>query len=225
MSTLEIQITNRSQEHPGEALTNLHSFIDIEMLNESFMMLNTNSKSGVDGQTWEEYNEERKTRISKLYTAFKSGKYRVPHVRRAYIEKEDGKKRPLGVPTVEDKLLQTAVNRVLTPIYEQIFLENSYGFRPGKSAHQALDKLFKEVSFKGMRYVIDADIKNYFGSINHQCLRKFLDLRIKDGVRRKQREKWLKAGIMERGQVSYPKEGTPQSLPRWLSGAEVFHRY
>lgn len=210
MSTLEMQIANRSREHTGEALTNLHSFIDIKMLNESFMILNTNSKSGVDGQTWTEYNEERMTRISKLYTVFKSGKYRAPHVRRAYIDKGDGNKRPLGVPTVEDKLLQTAVNRVLTPIYEQIFLENSYGFRPGKSAHQALEKLFKEVSFKGMRYVIDADIKNYFGSINHQRLREFLDLRIKDGVIRKQIDKWLKAGIMERGQVRYPKQGTPQ---------------
>ena len=195
MLTVEMQIANRSREHPEEALTNLHSFIDCEMLKESFYMLNVNSKSGVDGQTWEEYYEQRDQRIPQLYTAFKSGKYRAPHVRRTYIEKGDGNKRPLGVPTVEDKLLQRAVNRVLTSVYEQIFLENSYGFRPGKSAHQALDKLFKEVSFKGMRYIIDADIKNYFGSINHQCLREFLDLRIKDGVIRKQIDKWLKAGI------------------------------
>ena len=114
------------------------------------------------------------------------------------------------MPTVEDKVLQKAVTDVLTPVYEQMFYPSSFGFRAGKSQHQALDMLFKAVSFNKMRYVIDADMQNYFGSINHQCLREFLDRRIKDGVIRKMIDKWLKAGIMENGEISYPTEGTPQ---------------
>lgn len=210
MSTVELQIAERSREHPGEALTNLHSFIDIEMLTECFSNLNKKGANGVDGETWDEYEKQKDSRIPQLLASFKSGNYRAPSIRRAYIPKGDGKMRPLGLPTVEDKLLQTTVTKVLTPVYEQVFHESSYGFRPGKSQHQALEKLFREVSFKGMRYVIDADMKDYFGSINHQCLRKFLDLRIKDGVIRKQIDKWLKAGILEEGQLKYPKEGTPQ---------------
>jgi len=95
-------------------------------------------------------------------------------------------------------------------VYEQEFYDFSYGFRSGKSAHQALGKLFEEVSFRGKRYIIDADMKNYFGSISHQCLREILDQRIKDGVIRKQIDKWLKAGVLESGEVKYPEEGTPQ---------------
>jgi group II intron reverse transcriptase/maturase len=174
------------------------------------MNLNKGASSGVDGQTWDSYNLNRERRIEELYRAFKEGSYRAPTIRRAYIPKGDGKKRPLGLPTVGDKLLQSAVANLLTPVYEQEFYDFSYGFRPGKSAHQALVKLFQEVSFKGKRYIIDADMKNYFGSINHQHLRELLDLRIKDGVIRKQIDKWLKAGILESGMVSYPKAGTPQ---------------
>jgi group II intron reverse transcriptase/maturase len=210
MSTVEMQIAARSREHPGEALTNLHSFIDCELLEESLGMLNKKGAPGVDGESWIQYNEQGEERIAELHEAFKSGRYRAPHIRRTYIPKGDGRQRPLGLPTVEDKLLQTAVKRVLSPVYEQLFYDFSYGFRPGKSQHQALEKLFKEVSFKGMRYVIDADMKNYFGSIVHGCLREFLDKRIKDGVIRRQIDKWLKAGILEDGQVRYPKEGTPQ---------------
>ena len=210
MSTVEMQIAERARKHKDEALTNLNQFIDEPFLSESFDCLNKKGASGVDNETWQMYNEQRSLRITQLLGAFKSGAYRAPNIRRAYIPKDDGGQRPLGLPTVEDKLLQTAVTRVLTPIYEEVFYANSFGFRPGKAQHQALEVLFKEVSFGGKMYIIDADMKNYFGSINHQHLRSFLDLRIKDGVIRKMIDKWLKAGILEDGQVSYPEEGTPQ---------------
>jgi len=210
MSTVEMQIAERSRRYPGEALTNLQQFIDEEFLEECLSLLNKQSASGVDGQSWKAYNEERKERIPELLKGFKSGSYRAPHIRRVYIPKGEGKQRPLGIPTIEDKALQTAVSKILTPVYEGIFYESSYGFRPGKSQHQALEELFKEVSFQGKRYIIDADMENYFGSISHQCLREFLDRKIKDGVIRKMIDKWLKAGVLENDEVSYPTEGTPQ---------------
>ena len=210
MSTVEVQIAERAKKFPNEALTNLNQYINEAMLYESFHDLNKAGASGVDKETWHDYNGQKRERIPQLLAAFKSGSYHAPNIRRVYIPKGDGKQRPLGIPTVEDKLLQTAVAKVLTPVYEAIFYDTSYGFRREKSQHQALDALFKGVSFQGKRYIIDADMQNYFGSIDHQCLREFLDLRIKDGVIRKMIDKWLKAGIFEKGSVSYPKEGTPQ---------------
>lgn len=210
MLTVEMQIAKRSRQNAGQALTNLHQFIDEGMLLQSLKSLNKTGASGVDKERWLDYYEQRQERLPQLLEAFKRGSYRAPYIRRVYIPKGDGKFRPLGIPTVEDKVLQGAVTRVLTPIYEQLFYPTSYGFRAGKSPHQALQKLFEEVSFKGKRYIIDADMQNYFGSINHQCLREFLDQRIKDGVIRRMIDKWLKAGILEDGEVKYPREGTPQ---------------
>ena len=210
MLTVEMRIAERAGKFPNEALTNLQEMIDVRLLETCFGSLNKKGASGVDGQTWKDYEAQKAERIPQLLAAFKSGTYRAPHIRRVFIPKGDGKLRPLGLTTVEDKLLQTVVSRVLTPVYEQIFLPSSYGFRPGKSQHQALEELSREVSFKGKRYIIDADLQNYFGSIDHQCLREFLDLRIKDGVIRKMIDKWLKAGILENGQVMYPTEGAPQ---------------
>jgi len=210
VSTVEMQIAARSGKHLDEALTNLNQFIDEEFLMACFKTLNRQSAAGVDGQSWQDYHEQIKGRIPQLLATFRSGTYKAPPIRRTYIPKEDGTQRPLGIPTIEDKLLQRAVSKVLTPVYEGIFHPGSYGFRPGKSQHQALEALFKEVSFKGKRYIIDADIKNYFGTINLVQLRECLDQRIKDGVIRKMLDKWLKAGVREDGQVSYPHVGTPQ---------------
>jgi RNA-directed DNA polymerase len=210
MSTVELQIAERARAYPDEPLTNLASFIDDALLNQCLDGLNKKGAAGVDGQSWSEYNERRAERLPELLTQFKSGRYRAPAIRRTYIPKGDGKQRPLGLPTVEDKVLQRAVTKVLTPVYEQLFYPNSYGFRPGKSQHQALEMLFKEVSFNGTCYIIDADMANYFGSIDHGRLRELLDLRIKDGVIRRMIDKWLKAGVLEDGRLYYPQEGTPQ---------------
>lgn len=210
VSTVQMQIAARSRKHPDEALTNLNQFIDADYMQACFYTLNRQSAVGVDGESWHEYEAQLSERITRLLAGFKDGTYKAPPVRRTYIPKEDGSSRPLGIPTIEDKLLQSAVSNVLTPIYEDMFYTSSYGFRPGKSPHQALDALFKEVSFNRKRFIIDADIKNYFGSINLVQLREFLDHRIRDGVIRKMLDKWLKAGVREEDQVSYPHTGTPQ---------------
>ena len=210
MSTEELQIAERARKYKHEALTNLQQFIDEKMLHKCYRNLNKNSSPGVDGKYWHNYSLELQFRIPELLVEFKSGKYKAPPIRRVYITKGKTGTRPLGIPTIEDKILQEGVRRVLTPLYEEDFKSFSYGFRKGHSAHQAIDYMFKEVSFQGLHYIIDADIKNYFGSINHGILREFLDRRVKDGVIRKMIDKWLKAGILEDDQLSYPKEGTPQ---------------
>ena len=212
MLTEELQIADVAKKFPQEGLTNLHQFIDEKFLRESYKSLNKNSSPGVDGQYWHNYGLEAQYMMTDLLHRFKSGKYTAPLIRRVYIPKGMGKadKRPLGIPTIEDKILQESVRRVLTPIYEEEFKPYSYGFRKGYSAHAAIDAIFKEVSFKGLYHIIDADIKDYFGSINHQILREFLNHRVKDGVIRRMIDKWLKAGILEKGYIHYPKSGTPQ---------------
>lgn len=210
MSTVELQIAERARKHKQEALTNVSQFIDVSMLRTSYHSLNKNSSPGVDGKFWHNYSLESQFRLPELLTELKKGSYVAPSIRRVYIPKGKSGKRPLGIPTLEDKILQESVSRVLTPIYEEEFKEFSFGFRKGYSSHGAIDYLFKEVSFKGLHYVIDADIKNYFGSISHALLRDFLDKRVVDGVIRRIINKWLKAGVLEDKQLSYPRSGTPQ---------------
>jgi RNA-directed DNA polymerase len=210
MSTVELQIAERTRKYKGEALHNLHHYMDVSMLTESYNQLNKHSAKGVDGITWQQYGEGFKERLPGLLEEFKSGRYKAPAIRRVYIPKDKHSQRPLGIPTIEDKVLQASVRKVIEPVYEEEFKPFSYGFRPGRSQHQAIDQMFRKISFEGMHYIIDADIKNYFGSISHGILREFLDQRVKDGVIRKMIDKWLKAGIMESGNISYPDEGTPQ---------------
>lgn len=210
VSTKQELIAKTAKEHAGKPLTNLQHYIDEEWLGESLNRLNRKSATGVDGTTYQEYEDEREKKLPDLLGRFKSGKYYAPPVRRIYIEKGDGKKRPIGIPTIEDKILQGAVKMVLEPIYESDFYGTSYGFRPGRSQHQALARIWEEVMNNRILYILEADIENYFGSINHSHLREILDERIKDGVIRKQIDKWLKAGVMEEKVLHYEKEGTPQ---------------
>ncbi len=179
-------------------------------MQESYEKLNKKSAGGIDGKTWLQYGFEFSERQDSLLAEFKSGRYRAPALLRVNIPKDKHGQRPIDIATTEDKVLQASVRKVIEPIYEEDFKPFSYGFRPGCSQHQAINYMFKQVSLHRMHCIIDADIRNYFGSINHGILREFLDKRVKDGVIRRMVDKWLKAGVMESGNVSYPDHGTKQ---------------
>jgi len=210
VSTKELQIAERARKYKQEALTNLQQSIDTELLEDSYRNLNKQSIPGTDGKTWHEYAVTASTRLPELLTEFKSGKYKAPPIRRVHIPKGKTGTRPIGIPTLEDKILQEAVRRTLNPIYEEDFKDFSYGFRKGRSAHDAIEYMFREVSFNGLHYIINADIKSYFDSISHGIVREFLDRRVKDGVVRKMIDKWLRAGVLEGKELRYPSKGTPQ---------------
>jgi group II intron reverse transcriptase/maturase len=179
-------------------------------LQESYKKLNKKSAKGIDGKTWLEHGKEFPERRESLLAEFKSARYRAPALRWVYIPEDKHSQRPIDIATTEDKVLQESVRRVIEPIYEEDFKPFSYGFRPQRSQHQAIEFMFRKVSFEKMHYIIDADIKNCFGSIDHGILREFLDKRVKDGVIRRMIDKWLKAGVMERGNISYSESGSPQ---------------
>jgi group II intron reverse transcriptase/maturase len=164
----------------------------------------------VDGETAAGYERELERNLSNVIDRFKSGTYWAPPVKRAYIPKADGGQRELGIPTFEDKVLQGAVTMVLGAVYEQDFLPTSYGYRPGIGALHALRDLRQELMEMGGGWVLEADIRSFFDSMEHGHLRSFLDKRVRDGVIRRMIDKWLRAGVMEQGQIRRTEEGSPQ---------------
>ena len=190
--------------------TSLRHRIDDEWMREAYRLTRKDGATGIDGVTAADYEKDLEANLDDLLGRMKSGRYFAPPVRRHYIPKADGTKRPLGIPTFEDKVAQRAILMLLEPIYETDFLPCSYGFRPKRPAHDALDALRAGIIEQRQRWVIDADLKSYFDSISHTHLRSFLDLRIKDGVVRRMIDKWLKAGVLEEGTVHRPVAGTPQ---------------
>lgn len=212
MSTLTKRewIAEQAKEHPERVFTSLHHLIDLEWMIVAYQLTRKDGAVGVDGVTAAEYEEDLESNLEDLLNRIKSGQYKAPPVRRHYIPKADGTQRPLGIPTFEDKVAQRAILMLLESIYEEDFRECSYGFRPGRGAHGALDAIWAGVMKERQRWVIDADIRKYFDSIDHTKLREFLDLRIKDGVIRRMIDKWLKAGVLEEGQLRRSTEGTPQ---------------
>ena len=192
------------------SLTTLAHHIDLDFLREAYRRTRKDGAVGVDGQTAADFAGDLEGNLQRLLDAFKSGQYRAPPVRRVFIPKGDGRMRPLGIPTFTDKVLQRAVSMVLTEVYEPHFHPHSYGFRPRRNQHQALDALRRELTaFKG-GWVIDADIQGYFDTLDHAHLRGILEQRVRDGVLVRAIGKWLHAGVMADGAFSASEAGTPQ---------------
>lgn len=210
LSTKRQWIAELARRKRGQAVFLLHHLIDLEWMTEAYRLTRKDGAPGIDGVTAADYEANLEANLSDLLERIKSGRYQAPPVRRAYIPKADGTARPLGIPTFEDKVAQRAIVMVLEAIYEQDFLPCSYGFRPGRSAHQALQDLRSVCMDQGLRWVLDVDIRKYFDSISHAHLRGFLDQRVTDGVIRRMIDKWLKAGVLEEGQLHRTTEGSPQ---------------
>lgn len=210
VSTKQQRIAEVARQVPA-ALTSLSHHIDLNWLYEAYRRTRKDGAPGVDGQTAKEYERELEANLQSLLDRAKSGeRYKAPPVRRVYIPKGDGSTRPLGIPTFEDKVLQRAVVMAMEPVYEQDFLDCSYGFRPGRSAHQALETGWKRLMDMGGGWVLEVDIRKFFDTLDHRHLRDILDRRVRDGVIRRLIGKWLKAGVMESGSHIRPEAGTPQ---------------
>jgi RNA-directed DNA polymerase len=205
------RVAELSRKAPGMVWSTLSHHITLDLLKEAYRLTRKDGAVGIDGQTAKEYEEKLEGNLRSLLERLKSGTYQAPPVKRVYIPKGDGTRtRPIGIPTFEDKVLQRAVVMVLEAVYEQDFLDCSYGFRPGRSAHQALKAVWDELMRESGGFVLELDIQKYFDTIDHELLRSILDKRVRDGVLRRVINKWLKAGVMEEGQIHHPEGGTPQ---------------
>jgi RNA-directed DNA polymerase len=203
------RVGQHAKEKPREKLTNLLHLVKLPLLKEAFQRLRRTAAAGVDGVTWTEYEQGLDERLLALQDRVHNGRYHPQPVRRVHIAKSDGRTRPLGIPALEDKVVQQAVRMVLEPIYEAMFLGFSYGFRRGRSQHDALDALAVAIS-RRVSWVLDADIQSFFDSIDHEWMKRFLEHRIADKRLVRLVMKWLHAGVMEDGIVRVTEEGTPQ---------------
>ena len=211
MFTVQQRIAQVARERPQEVFTSLNHYLDLQWLRAAYERVKPDSAPGVDGQSWADYGKDLERNLLSLLHRAKSGGYVAPPVKRVHIPKGDGTEtRPIGMPTLEDKVLQRAVAMLLEPIYEQDFKYFSYGFRPGRSAHEALACISSQGMTHRIEWILDVDVRKYFDTLKHSILGALLDLRVRDGVIRRLIGKWLHAGVLDRGQLSYPEEGTPQ---------------
>jgi len=212
ISTRQEKIAQQSRQAPSMVWTTLAHHIDLPWLHEAYRRTRKEAAVGIDGVRAQEYEAALEANLTGLLERFKTGSYRAPAVRRVHIPKDGAnhKTRPIGIPTLEDKILQRAVLMVLEPVYEQEFMNCSYGFRPERGAHQALEALRNELRAIRGGWVIDLDIQSFFDTVSWSYLQGFLDQRVRDGVIRRVIGKWLNAGVMEDGAVWYPEAGTPQ---------------
>jgi len=211
ISTKLERIATLARHRPALVLTSLAHHIDVALLYDAYRRTRKDGAVGVDGQTAGAYAANLDANLQGLHARLKAGTYYAPPVRRVHIAKaEAGKTRPIGIPTFEDKILQRAVAMILEAIYEQDFLPCSYGFRPGRSAHEALQDLWDALTAMHGGWVVEADIQGFFDAMDHGHLRTMLNQRVRDGVLRRMIDKWLKAGVLEEGRLHHPETGTPQ---------------
>jgi group II intron reverse transcriptase/maturase len=210
ISTQIQAIAEQAIEYPEMVFTTLAHRIDVEWLREAYRQTNKSSAAGIDGITAAAYGANLAENLEKLHERLKSGQYKAPPVERVWLDKEDGRKRPIGKPTFEDKIVQRAVVMLLEPIYEQEFYDFSHGYRKGHSAHQALHELWEACRQLNINWIVDADVSRFFDEIRHDLLREFIKRRVNDGGILRLIGKWLKAGVMEEGNLTYAEKGSPQ---------------
>src|ERR1700688_1804174 len=203
-------VRQRARERKQEKFTALLHHLTVDLLRESYFALQRKAAPGVDGETWRQYGTGLEDRLADLHSRVHRGAYRAKPSRRVYILKADGRQRPLGIAALEDKVVQQAVVTILNQIYEVDFKGFSYGFRPEKSPHQALDALSVGLHRKRVSWVLDADIRGFFDQMNHEWTMQFVQHRVADHRILRLIQKWLKAGVSEYGQWSETKVGTPQ---------------
>jgi group II intron reverse transcriptase/maturase len=209
-SALE-RVREAAGKNKGTKFTALFHYVyDLGMLKWAYFQLKKEAAAGVDGETWRHYGESLDERLQDLSHRLQRGAYQAKPVRRTYIPKADGRQRPLGVTALEDKLVQRAAVEVLNAVYEADFAEFSYGFRPGRSQHDALDQLYLGIHEKQVNWVLDLDIRAFFDSLSQKWLVKFIEHRIGDRRVVRLIQKWLRAGVLEKGKLTVSEEGTPQ---------------
>src|SRR5271167_1609809 len=218
-------VRKAARENKEMKFTALLHHLTVDLLRESFYSLRRKAAPGVDGVTWQEYEDGLEGRLTDLHGRVHRGAYRAMPSRRVYIEKEDGRQRPLAVPALEDKLVQQAVATILNQIYEEDFLGFSYGFRPGRSQHDALDALSYVLLKRKVNYILDADIRGFFDNLDKSWMVKFVEHRVADPRILRLIQKWLNAGVMEEGKWSETKTGTPQGSVASPMLANIYLHY
>ena len=210
VSTKLQQIAEQAKRYPGTAFTTLVHLIDVDFLREAFRRTNKKSSPGIDGVTAERYAENLEENLQDLYERLRNGQYRAMPVERVWLDKEDGRKRPIGKPVLEDKIVQRAVAMLLEAVYEQDFYDFSYGFRAGRSPHQALRELRERCMEMNIGWIVDLDVCGFFDNLEHGNLREILKQRVNDGGIIRLIGKWLNAGVIDGEDLTYPEKGTPQ---------------
>jgi len=206
-----VAVRQRARERRAEKFTNLLHHVTIDLLHASYYALQRKSAAGVDGVTWADYGTGLESRLVDLHSRVHRGAYRAQPSRRIYLPKPDGRQRPIGIAALEDKIVQQTVVTILNEIYEVDFRGFSYGFRPGRQAHQALDALTVGIERRRVNWILDADIRGFFDMLSHEWLIRFLEHRVSDSRVLRLITKWLKAGVSEDGAWSESKLGTPQA--------------
>jgi RNA-directed DNA polymerase len=221
------RIREAVKRNSTEKLTALLHHINVDVLRWAFLQLRKDASSGVDKMTWADYAKGLEERLTDLHRRVHTGAYRAQPSRRVYIPKADGRQRPLGIAALEDKIVQQALVAILTPIYEAEFLGFSYGFRPGRSQHDALDALAFGIKAKKICWIVDADVSQFFDALSHEWLIKFMEHRIADRRVIRLVNKWLRAGVYEEGQRLETSEGVPQGAPisPLLANIYLHHAY
>jgi len=204
------RIAEQAIQYPKTQFTTLAHLIDQDLLREAYRRTRKSGAPGCDGVTAAEYAERLEENLRDLHERLRSGRYMAPPVQRTWLPKDDGSQRPIGKPTFEDKIVQRAVSMLLEQIYEQDFYDFSYGFRPGRSPHQAIRDLQELCWARNVRWILDADVSGFFDNIDHQWLQEFIRRRVNDGGIRRLIGKWLKAGVLEEGELSYSETGRAQ---------------